>query len=525
MKSISQYSFIVGTTRRRPLTPLGMRWLVAVTLVITLLGGGRSVGAEQSVTSEKPVEHRFYVGEYRVTGNTLLTPIQIELALTPHLGEHKTVKDVEAARLALEQRYRDAGYPTALVNIPEQEVLNGVVYLSVLEGKINSLRINGSRYFSLERIRGELPALAEGAIPYMPAVQEQIGALNQKTADRAITPVLRPGRTPGTLEVELRVKDELPLHGAVELNNHHGANTSDLRLSGQLLWSGTYLARFSGSDTLAVVYGVHSASETASIGTLSVIGKGDIVGVRSILPLEPSADYFHSFALGFDVKDFSESINLLGADSLNTPISYINWTAQYSATLRGNNASTRLSLGPNVGLRGIGNDDAEFENKRFKAKPNYFYLRGNIEHNHAAVKNSLLTVKLSGQLSDSPLISNEQFSAGGAQSVRGYLESQRLGDNVIQSTLEWSTPSFAAKLSPQIKDLRLLVFADAAQLQVKAPLPQQESDFELYGAGIGLRLTGWKTLALDIDYAHPLKALDASNDNGDKLHFRAEYTF
>ena len=86
-----------------------------------------------------------------------------------------------------------------------------------------------------------------------------------------MTPVLRPGKTPGTVEVDLKVKDELPLHGSLELNDRYSTDTSRLRLSAMLrydnlwqkehsfslqyqtapekpgevkVWSGTYLARF-----------------------------------------------------------------------------------------------------------------------------------------------------------------------------------------------------------------------------------------------------------------------------------------
>src|SRR5580692_8777736 len=54
----------------------------------------------------------FDVMEYDVEGNTLLKPIDIERAVTPFLGEKKTIKDVEAARARLEQVYHDRGYKT-----------------------------------------------------------------------------------------------------------------------------------------------------------------------------------------------------------------------------------------------------------------------------------------------------------------------------------------------------------------------------------------------------------------------------
>ena len=54
--------------------------------------------------------------------------------------------------------------------------------------------------------------------------------LAQETSDRTVTPVFRAGSTPGAMEVELKVKDELPVHGSVEANGRNTEGTTRLRL-------------------------------------------------------------------------------------------------------------------------------------------------------------------------------------------------------------------------------------------------------------------------------------------------------
>src|SRR5271167_5233906 len=85
----------------------------------------------------------FPVLEYRVEGNTLLHAIDIERAVTPYLGEGRSIKDVEAARLSLEKIYHEHGYQTVLVNIPQQEISSGVVRLTVLEAPVGQVQIKG----------------------------------------------------------------------------------------------------------------------------------------------------------------------------------------------------------------------------------------------------------------------------------------------------------------------------------------------------------------------------------------------
>ena len=77
-----------------------------------------------------------------------------------------------------------------------------MVFLSVVEGEVERLKVTGSRYFSLGRIKSKVPALAKGEVPYLPEVQQQLADVNRLSPDRTITPVLRPGKTPGKLEVE-----------------------------------------------------------------------------------------------------------------------------------------------------------------------------------------------------------------------------------------------------------------------------------------------------------------------------------
>ncbi|MEI9898608.1 MAG: ShlB/FhaC/HecB family hemolysin secretion/activation protein [Chthoniobacter sp.] len=49
--------------------------------------------------------------------------------------------------------------------------------------------------------------------------------------------------------------------------------------------------------------------------------------------------------------------------------------------------------------------------------------------------------KVQGQIANEPLVSAEQFSAGGLSSVRGYLEGEVPGDNAIIGSIELRSPS------------------------------------------------------------------------------------
>ena len=116
--------------------------------------------------------------------------------------------------------------------------------------------------------------------------------------------------------------------------------------------------------------------------------------------------------------------------------------------------------------------------------------------------NALFEVE--GQLASQPLISNEQFSAGGATSVRGYTEAEELGDYGVRGSVELRSPSVAEHLSSKVDDLHFLTFLEGAALWLHQPLPGQTRSTGLASFGIGTRLKMLSHLNGALDVAFPL---------------------
>jgi AraC-like DNA-binding protein len=79
-------------------------------------------------------------------------------------------------------------------------------------------------------IRRVLPSLRTNTILNGLVFQQELDRAN-RNRDRQIYPVINPGPEPGTTELDLRVKDRLPLHGRIELDNYSTPETPELRLN------------------------------------------------------------------------------------------------------------------------------------------------------------------------------------------------------------------------------------------------------------------------------------------------------
>lgn len=519
--------------------------LVSAIALLSALWANQAVAqVEEAPTATAPAgraeERKLDIMNYRVQGNSVLTRMDIERAVYDFLGPQRAMSDVEKARAALEQAYRAKGYETVGVEIPEQDVRGGIVILNVVELKVGRLRVVDSTYYSPKDIKARAPSLAEGTVPNYTAVAADLAALN-KVSSRTITPTLRAGVTPGTVDVDLTVEDQAPISATFELNDRYSSRTERLRasmgvtysnlfqlehsfsLQAQLAprepeqtWvvSGSYLAPIQGTPFSVVAYGVHSSSDVAAVGGIGVIGSGDIFGVRLIANLPARGQWMSQLTGGLDYKSFEEKL-VLGSDTAATPIDYATLSIGYSAGRATETSRLDLSASMNFGLRGIGATDSEYRLKRFNASASWAYLKLDAAYSRVLPADFTATLRLSGQISGAPLISNEQFGAGGYDSVRGYFESQELGDYGVQGQLQIETPDLAKGWGKElVNDWRIYAFTDAALLRVHDPLPGLDgiavNEYQLASFGIGSRIRILKHYNLDVVLAAPVIGTDGT---------------
>ena len=502
-----------------------------------------SAPAPTADTTEPPPQ-RFYIRNFRVLGtrgvdpaHPILSKAQIEAVIYPFMGPYRTAQDVEMARGALEKAYQDKGYQTVSVQTPAQSMPDilrrGVIVLQVTQFPVGRLRVVGSRYYLPSRIEQQAASMAQGVVPNFNEVTKDIVSLNQ-LPDRQVTPELRSGEIPGTVDIDLNVKDTLPLHGSVEVNNRYSVDTTPLRLNASVdydnLWqlghtlslsyqvapenprqatvfSGSYLARIPGIDWLNLLaYGTKSDSNVNTLGAVNVAGRGKVIGGRMIIALPADKGFSESVSLGLDYKSYDQGVTLASAPAEETPVVYLPLSATYSASWQGGDGSlTQLDSGVTLSLRGLGSSSQrDFTADRFGSSANFIYFRGDLSRTQPLPEDFQLYGKIQTQVSNEALVSSEQIGAGGLDTVRGYLESEDLGDNGVIGQFEIRTASIGQLNPSVVNDWRLYGFSDAAELGLNDTLPQQQTTFNLASVGFGTRIKLFDHFNGSLDAALPL---------------------
>ncbi len=115
------------------------------------------------------------------------------------------------------------------------------------------------------------------------------------------------------------------------------------------------------------------------------------------------------------------------------------------------------------------------------------------------LRETLLVLRANGQLSDEPLLSLEQFSLGGMQSVRGYRENQLLRDNGVFASAELRIPLWLSKdKTPVVSLAPFFDFGGGWNVN-----KVDERYQAIYSAGLGLILNPTPHAQATVYWGHP----------------------
>jgi hemolysin activation/secretion protein len=495
----------------------------------------------------------FDINRFDVRGNTLLSAQAIDALTAPFVGRQRDFGDVMHALEALEAAYHARGYQLAHVDLPEQELDQGVVVLNVVQPKIGSVTIEGNKYFDNANIRNALPGLREGQTPDLTAVSKSLKLANENPAKKTVM-TMKTGVQDDEVDATLSVVDEPIWSTTVNLDNtgspstgrtHAGVLLQNANVSGRddvlslqytttveepsrvsVYGIGYHLPLYALGDSIdlfASYSDVNAGTVTAGIFDLAVSGKGTMVGARYNQNLPTRGNYESKLIYGVDYKAYKNSVDLSGIDLGNDitvhPVS-IGYLGTW--TLANGEAGAGVTLLHNI-PGGANGAQKDFTNARTDAVDDYTVLRFAGSLTQALPADWLARAIVNGQYTSDALIPGEQFGAGGATSVRGFDEREVSNDSGITGNFEIYSSPLCANSSWQC---RVLAFYDTAYTTRNHALPGEFRTISISSAGVGVRVQFRKNVDLQMDYGHVLHAEATETQTGDnRLHARLSLTF
>lgn len=456
-------------------------------------------------------------------------------------SEESIERMVSALRLLLAQ----VGYPFSLVFLPPQDVTEGFLHLVVVESRIGTISVEGNRYFSEKSFLSRIPLRSGDAVN---VDQLNMGIERIKSNSfREATARFKKGTEPATVDLVLQTRDRRPLRIFTGYNNTGSKATTEGRHVAGLNWgnalglghqatlqwtsdieakysralSGNYTADLPRNHSLTFL-GAYSKIEGKTEVDFDQRGESWQAGLNYDVPLSLSnAKITKRLQIGVDFKSSDNNLDFLAPPFIIQVVDNLTHVVQaramYRLTIPDRFGVTDLGFRITVSPGGLSssNQDEDFQAARAFAKAAYIY--GNLDVTRNTRLPSGWTWLLRGQVQQSSanLLGSEAFSGGGSSTVRGYAESEVLGDNAILLSQELHLPPSSPGARVGIPDsLDLFLFTDYAAMHSVKKLPD-ETDTDLLSVGLGLNYELNRHGTLSFSYGWQLKKLNKESSSKD----------
>jgi hemolysin activation/secretion protein len=518
----------------------------AFAFVAVVAGGGISIPA---FSQQAPVSSpKFDIVRFVLSGNTLLPAQEVERVVAPFTGQQKDFGDIQGALEALEHAYRDHGYGTVQVVLPEQDITKGVVQFRIVQPRIGKVTIEGNKHFDNANVRRSLPAVREGETPNSSDVARNLQMLAEHPVKQTNV-VLRSGAAEGEIDVNVKVTDDKPWRMIFSLDNTGTSETGywragigyqqtnlfnrDHTLTAQYVTSptnasdvniyalGYRVPYYRLNSSFDLIAGYSDVNSGVVQDLFSVSGSGTIFGARWNYYLPKWGQLEQKLITGIDYRAFQNQVILSGTGQGLVPDVTIHPASlTYGGVLRMAASELNFYAGISANIPG-GNDgqDADFAAARAGASADYAIIRYGASYVRAFRNEWQARAALSGQYTSDALVPGEQFGLGGPDTVRGYLLREVTNDRGYAAQLELYTPNVSPMINlPDAYRARLLAFYDFGSVKRNDALPGEEEGKFIASAGVGLRMTYSKSVSLRMDVAQILKAAGTRHTNDQRVN-------
>jgi len=152
---------------------------------------------------------RIYVKRINLVGNTVFSEGECTALTARYENREITAEELQDLREAFTRFYRQRGYVTSWVIIPDQEVRDGVIHLQAVEGRITGIEVEGNTRFRTGYLAARLRR-SSGPPVNVAGLQGVLERLDDDPRIRRINALLGPGPRPGEGILTVRIDEEPP---------------------------------------------------------------------------------------------------------------------------------------------------------------------------------------------------------------------------------------------------------------------------------------------------------------------------
>ena len=176
---------------------------------------------QQAPPAEAPagsVPGTIIVQRFEVVGSTVFSPKKLAQILAPFTRKSISFAELFQARDAVTKLYTDKGYITSGAYIPPQSLESGVVKIQVLEGRLEGIKVTGTRRLNPNYVRSRI-AIATSRPLNRNHLLEALQLLQLNPLIKNLSAELSAGSRPGRSLLEVQITEAKTFSSPITLDN------------------------------------------------------------------------------------------------------------------------------------------------------------------------------------------------------------------------------------------------------------------------------------------------------------------
>lgn len=457
---------------------------------------------------------------------------------------------IEGLKLRIQDYFLQKGALFTVVDLPEQEVTDGVVLFLVRKSKFGKISYQGKEKFC-SKIHAK-----EGELIDEEKLFDDLAFLNENPFHYTDV-IVAPGSSSETTDMEFVTRESFPFKVLAGADNTGNAVAGRTRFFASLIWGDAWgrgdllsyqfssgfaidefhshtlnsVTYFPWKDILTIFGSYAFIKSEHLLQGFQDYGKALLSSLRYTIPLNPyHQNPRQDVSAGLDYKFFTTDLFFVGTEqqadllqfvsrsATNVLACYLGYTLKYKSPRHELRFTVETFTSPCTFLPH--QSVATYDAMRKGAARKFFYVKAAFEERYRLPWDFQVGLTLRGQGATGRLLPADQLAVGGYSTVRGYSERIFLADNALIGNLEIQTKGYPIikKVASELSFLLFMDYAWGKNYPSPDSLSQETAHAILWSVGPGIRLNIPPYLEGRLDFGFKLHAVSFDSTAIGRFH-------